>query len=208
MKIRRIIQTSMLALGLLAATAAVSPVAAVGPTALVDPVTIQLGAQNNSGIAGSATLTDLGNNQTRVVIAVTGFTAGTPSPVHIHEGTCTTLNPAVKFPLTNLVDGKSETTVPVALSAVLAAPHAINAHKSAQEASVYVSCGNVVAASTTGTGGQPATGTTGQQPTAAPRTGGGGMSSDNTASMLLAALAALLTLGVAGTTGLLRRRSR
>ena len=142
----RFIQALIPLLGLLA-FAALS-----GPVAAADPVTIQLGAQNNSGISGTATLTDLGNNQTRVVINVTGFQGGTPSPVHIHDGTCASLNPAVKYPLTNLVDGKSETTVPVALSALLAQPHAINAHKSAQEATVYVACGNIAAGG--GTGGQ------------------------------------------------------
>lgn len=177
MKIYRLMRLFIPALGLLLFAALITPVAAA------DPITIQLGAQNNSGITGTATLTDLGNNQTRVTINVTGFTVGTPSPVHIHEGTCATLNPTVKYGLTNLVDGKSETTVPVALSAILAQPHAINAHKSAQEATVYVACGNITAGGGTG----------GQQPGALPTTGGGGMA--RTASPILwMAVAALLVL--------------
>ncbi len=95
-------------------------IAFTGVVAAANPTTIQIGPQNGSGINGTATLTDMGNGQTQVVVNVTGFTAGTPSPIHIHEGTCATLNPAVKFPLSNLVDGKSTTMVPVALSAVLA----------------------------------------------------------------------------------------
>ena len=190
MKVHRFFQALIPMLGLLAFAALGAPVAAA------DPVTIQLGAQNNSGITGTATLTDLGNNQTRVAITVTGFQVGTPSPVHIHDGTCATLNPAVKYPLTNLVDGKSETTVPVALSALLAQPHAINAHKSAQEATVYVACGNITAAGGTG----------GQQPGALPTTGGGGMARTASPS-LWAAVAASLVFGIFGTTAVLRRRA-
>jgi len=131
------------------------------------------------------------------VLNVTGFTTGTPSPVHIHEGTCATLNPAVKFPLTNLVDSKSETTVPVALSALLAQPHAINAHKSAQEANVYIACGNIVSQ-----GG----GTGGQQPGALPTTGGGGMA-PGSSPLVPIAIGLLLTLTVATTLWILRRRA-
>lgn len=164
-------------------------VAFAGSVAAADPITIQIGPQNNSGISGTATLTDMGNGQTQVVVNVTGFTVGTPSPIHIHEGTCATLNPAVKFPLTNLVDGKSTTMVPVALSAVLAQPHAINAHKSAQEATVYVACGNI----------------TSQMPNAVPNTGAGGMAA-GTSPLAPIAIAALLGVVVAGGLYTIRRR--
>ena len=165
-------------------------IAFTGAVAAADPVTIQLGPQNNSGINGTATLTDMGNGQTQVVVNVTGFTAGTPSPIHIHEGTCATLNPAVKFPLSNLIDGKSTTMVPVTLSAVLAQPHAINAHKSAQEASVYVACGNVTA----------------QTPNAVPKTGGGGMAA-GTSSFAPLAIVVLLVLTLLGGFTIMRRRA-
>ncbi len=36
-------------------------VAFAGSVAAADPITIQLGPQNNSGISGTATLTDMGN---------------------------------------------------------------------------------------------------------------------------------------------------
>lgn len=116
-------------------------------------VTIQLAVQNNSGESGTATLTDVGNNQTRVVLNLQGAPAGVSQPVHIHEGTCANLNAQPAFPLTNLSNGASETTVPIALSALLGKPYAINAHKSAQEVSVYVSCGNIVATAGPRTGG-------------------------------------------------------
>jgi len=190
MKIHRLSVATALMLSVIAF------VALSGSVGAADPVTIQLGAQNNSNVSGTATLTDLGNGQTRVVVNVTGFTAGTPSPIHIHEGTCAALNPAVKFPLTNLVGGKSETTVSVALSAILAQPHAINAHKSAQEASVYIACGNIVAQGGTG----------GQQPGSLPATGGGGMA-PGSSPLAPVAIALLLSLAIATTLWTLRRRA-
>ena len=165
-------------------------IALAGPAAAANPITIQVGPQNNSGINGTATLTEMANGQTQVVVNVTGFQAGVPSPIHIHEGTCATLNPAVKFPLTNLVNGQSTTMVNASLTAILGQPHAINAHKSAQEASVYVACGNITA----------------QAPTAAPRTGGGGMAESN-APLAWIAGGTLLAVALAGGLLSLRRRA-
>jgi hypothetical protein len=157
--------------------------------AAVDPVTIQLKTQNNSGQSGTATLTDMGNNTTKVVVDLANSPAG-PQPLHIHEGTCTNLTAQPKYPLTSLMNGKSETTVQVALSDLLASPFAVNAHKSTTEAAVYVACGEIVAAA----------------PTATPRTGGGGMAS-NSSPLAWGAMAALLTITVAGATYALRRRA-
>ena len=174
-------------------------VALAGTAAAVDPVTIQMKVQNNSGQSGTATLTDLGNGTTRVVVETTGAPAG-PQPIHIHEGTCAALNPSVKYALTNMVNGRSETTVNAPLSTLLASPHSVNVHKSAQEAAVYVSCGEIVASAAAGGTG----GTT--QPAATPRTGGGGMA-ENSSPMVWGALAALLTVTVAGAAYTLRRRA-
>lgn len=182
MKMRRLTVVLALALSFL------TFVALAGSAAAADPITIQLKVQNNSGQAGTAVLTDLGNGTTKVVVDTPGGPAG-PQPIHIHEGTCASLNPSPKFALTNMVNGKSETTVNVALTAILAAPHAINIHKSQQEAAVYVSCGEIVA-----------------PPMATPRTGGGGMA-DSGNQLAYGALAALLTVTVAGAAYALRRRA-
>ena len=159
-------------------------------TAAAAAITIPIDAQNGSGISGTATLTDLENGQTRVDIVVTGFQGGTPSPAHIHLGTCATLNPAVLYPLTNVVDGKSTTVVNVATAALLAQPQAINIHKSAQEATVYVACGTIAA----------------QAPTGMPSTGGGGMAQQPTAFLPWALVAIVGTILVAAL-GVLRRRT-
>ncbi|MGI8424713.1 MAG: LPXTG cell wall anchor domain-containing protein [Chloroflexota bacterium] len=117
------------------------------------PVTINLAVQNASGVSGTATLTDIGGGRTRVDVRVAAA-GNTNMPAHIHEGTCANLNPAPKFPLTNVANGTSTTEVSATIAAILAAPHAINLHKSPTEASIYTSCGNVVA----GAAALPATG--------------------------------------------------
>ena len=183
MKLRRVTALLALAIGLMTFLALASGAAAA------DTVTIQLKVQNNSGQSGTATLTDMGNGTTKVVVDTTTPTAAA-QPIHIHEGTCANLNPQPKYPLTTTANGKSETTVNVPLATLLASPYAINIHKSTQEAAVYVSCGEIVA----------------QSPTATPRTGGGGMA-DNSHPLAWGAIAALLTLTVVGTTYTLRRRA-
>jgi len=160
------------------------------PVGAQNSITIQLAAQNNSGQSGTAELTDMGNGMTRVVLNLANSPAG-PQPVHIHQGTCANLNPQPLFPLTNLANGRSETMVNAPLATILAQPHAINAHKSPQEVSVYVACGNVVAAATT---------------PSAPRAGAGGLTGLSM-PLALAATAGLLTL-VVGAATVARRRGQ
>jgi hypothetical protein len=105
-------------------------------------VTVTLDELNDSGVSGTATLTEVGDNQTRVVIDVTGATGD--HPAHIHTGTCDDLNPNPLFPLNNIdADGKSDTTVDVGLAELTGGGFAINLHKSQQEIGVYVACGNI-----------------------------------------------------------------
>lgn len=108
------------------------------------PLTIPLNAQNDSGESGSAILTDMGNGTVRVDVTIVNAPDGVSQPMHIHEGTCADLNPAPKFPLTSLENGGSTTEISATLETLLASPHAINGHKSAEEASVYVFCGDLV----------------------------------------------------------------
>ena len=58
-----------------------------------DSATAKLAPQNNSGESGTATLTKAGDNQTKVVLDVKGAPSGAAQPVHIHKGTCDTLDP-------------------------------------------------------------------------------------------------------------------
>lgn len=80
-----------------------------------------------------------------------------PHPAHIHAGTCADLGDVV-FPLTDVQEDtagerfgaesallvkESETDVPATLSDILAAPHAINIHESADAIQNYIACGDI-----------------------------------------------------------------
>lgn len=105
-------------------------------------LTVELEELNDSGVSGTATLTEAGENQTTVTIKVEGATGD--HPAHIHTGTCDDLNPNPLFPLNNVdANGNSETTVDVGLTELSGGGFAINLHKSAQEIGVYVACGNI-----------------------------------------------------------------
>jgi hypothetical protein len=109
------------------------------------PTQVHLVAQNNSAEQGTATLYD-GVNGLIVRLRVAGGAEGTDQPAHIHKGTCDKLDPKPTYGLKSVHDGQSETTVPgITLAQLHKAPYAINVHKSAKEAAIYVSCGNLVA---------------------------------------------------------------
>jgi hypothetical protein len=157
-------------------------------------ITIQLSAENNSGQNGTATLTDIGGGKTRVDVSVTPGVAGVSQPIHIHDGVCSLGSDlkGVKYPLTNVVDGKSSTEVNATIASLLSTPTAINVHRSAQEVAVYVSCGNILASATTTL---PATGV-----------GGGAVESGNPL-LGYGAIAAALVVAIAGSIIVLRRRA-
>jgi len=108
-----------------------------------DSATAKLAAQNSSGETGTATLTKAGANQTKVVLDVKGAPAGASQPVHIHKGTCDKLDPKPSYPLSPVVNGKSETTVNASLDSLEKGGYAINGHKSAQDVATYVFCGPI-----------------------------------------------------------------
>jgi hypothetical protein len=111
--------------------------------ALDDTVSVKMEALNNSGQNGSATLLPEGN-KTKVVIDIPGMPAGAAEPAHIHMGQCDKLDKAPKWPLEPVKGGRSVTVLPVSLDTILKDKTAINVHKSAAEAQVYVSCGNII----------------------------------------------------------------
>ncbi|MFY9664044.1 MAG: hypothetical protein WAL67_01255 [Candidatus Cybelea sp.] len=104
--------------------------------------TITMNEQNGSGESGTATLTQVGDD-VQVVITLKGGPATTPQPAHIHTGTCAKLG-GVVYPLSNVVDGASTSTVKgVTIDKLLTATHAINVHESAANLDKYVACGNI-----------------------------------------------------------------
>lgn len=111
--------------------------------ALDDVVTVTLESQNNSGQSGFATMVPEGNT-TKVVIEIPNMPAGVAQPAHIHLGRCDKLDKEPKWNLQAVKGGRSVTVVPVSLDTILKQRTAINVHKSAAEAQIYVACGNIV----------------------------------------------------------------
>jgi Cu/Zn superoxide dismutase len=105
------------------------------------PLTIPLKPENASGESGTAMLTDTPAGL-RVVISLKGAPAA-PQPAHIHMGSCAKLNPTPKYPLSNVVAGKSTTVVKGIKIAQLVGKTAINVHKSLTDIPTYVACGDI-----------------------------------------------------------------
>ncbi|HEX7018283.1 MAG TPA: hypothetical protein VF209_05255 [Patescibacteria group bacterium] len=106
--------------------------------------TIVLSEQNELGQSGTAVINSDADGKTVVTLTMTGGEFPLPQPAHVHDGSCP--NPgAVKYPLTNVVDGSSVTTLDVMYDDFVSMSDkmAINVHKSAAEASVYTACGDV-----------------------------------------------------------------
>ncbi|HEY7030602.1 MAG TPA: hypothetical protein VH482_04695 [Thermomicrobiales bacterium] len=169
---------------------------------------VTLNELNDSGVSGTATLTDNGDGTTTVEIHVDGATGD--HPAHIHQGTCDDLDPNPQYPLANIdANGDSTTDVEVSLDDLLASPHAVNLHQSADNIGTYIACGNIEAAGGETTGN--ATATVAPTPTettatTAPDTGVGPTSTSSSNAALLAGLAALAVAMVLGGVALRRRR--
>jgi hypothetical protein len=117
-------------------------VAQLSAAAATSTLTINISAQNSSGESGTATLTQVGAD-VKVVLAIKGAPATTPQPAHIHDGTCANLG-GVAYPLSNVVNGASTTTVKgVTIDKLLGGKYAINVHESAANLSKYVACGEI-----------------------------------------------------------------
>lgn len=111
--------------------------------AMSEGVKIDLKEQNESSESGTATLVEK-DGKVMVTLNLTGSPAQVVQPAHIHMGSCPKVG-EVKYPLTSPVDGKSETTLEVSLDQLKGeVPLAINVHKSASEAQIYVACGDLV----------------------------------------------------------------
>src|SRR5262245_18268765 len=129
-------------LGVVLAMVAMLGVVGASRTEAAGPVTVQLAPQNASGESGTATLTEAGG-KTKVAVEIKGQPASVPQPIHVHKGTCKQLDPKPAYGLTTLADGKSETTIDASLGSLQAGGFAINGHKSAQDVSTYVFCGDI-----------------------------------------------------------------
>lgn len=128
-----------------------------------DMVTIDLNDQNDSGVTGTATLTDNGDDTTTVEIELEGSPEGGSHPAHFHDGTSCDQNEPIVHPLENVEDGMSTSTVEESLDDLVGDNYYLNIHLSEEEIATVVACGDeyVEMAGTPDTGGGAMSGSTG-----------------------------------------------
>ncbi len=119
-------------------------IALIGSASAANSVTINLDPINNSGISGTAVLTDMGA-QTQIVVTINNEPSGASEPIHVHTGQCGPTLGGVKFPLKNVEGGTSTTTINTSLASLQTGGFAINAHESAANIKNYIACGNIPA---------------------------------------------------------------
>ena len=105
-------------------------------------VTASLDELNGSEQTGTATLSAVGEDRTRVVVQVSNA-PDEAQPAHIHKGSCDELDPNPAFPLESLENGRSNTVVDASLDDLQASAYAINVHKLEAKAKTYVACGDL-----------------------------------------------------------------
>lgn len=105
-------------------------------------ITVKLEPQGGSGRSGIAVLAEI-QGKVKVVMNLSGPSGGVLRPAHIHSGSCPDVG-AVKYPLSSLADGASQTDLDISLDELMTQqPLAINIHKSSDEPSIYLACGNI-----------------------------------------------------------------
>ncbi|MEK7138093.1 MAG: hypothetical protein AAB787_01150 [Patescibacteria group bacterium] len=113
------------------------------PEVVVKSFSATIAALNESGLSGTARVTD-SEGKAKVVVNLTGTQASAAEPAHLHIGTCTNLGEP-KYALSPIVNGVSETVLDVSVDEVSAnLPLALNIHKSETEMDANIACGDLV----------------------------------------------------------------
>lgn len=122
---------------LCAALAAAVPVQA--PADGSGTVVVTLDSLNGSGESGTATLKPAGS-KTVVTIRLSGG-SDVEQPAHFHAGTCEKYEPRPLYPLNDVVDGKSTTTLDVPIAKLTGGDLIVNVHKSYADIATQAACG-------------------------------------------------------------------
>lgn len=103
---------------------------------------VDMKALNGSGQTGTATITRVYKGKQTVTISLDNEPAGASEPAHIHPGSCSKVSPVPKVVLSNVVGGKSVTSIPAL--ATENGNWSIVVHKgSGADMKVYVACGDI-----------------------------------------------------------------
>jgi hypothetical protein len=108
------------------------------------PVKFTLHPQNHSGETADVVMTEADGNTIVTVTTQNGPGAAVAQPIHIHKGTCDTLDPKPMYPLSTLQNGTSTTTLKgMTIEQLEASDFAINVHHSTSDVPTYYACGNI-----------------------------------------------------------------
>jgi hypothetical protein len=99
---------------------------------------LQLREQNGSAQSGTATLTVVDDDRTRIAVELSNPPQAS-QPSHVHPGSCDDLGPPVAA-LSNVVAGRAETVVDLSLEELRTGELVVHAHKTAQEYDTSVAC--------------------------------------------------------------------
>ena len=115
---------------------------APSPQAKSGQVVVKLTQLNNSGESGTAVLEEK-DGYVIVTLNVAGGKSGIAQPAHLHTNSCPGLG-AIKYPLKNVVNGTSVTTLNLTLAQLKKElPLAVNVHESTDNIKNYVACGEI-----------------------------------------------------------------
>lgn len=95
-----------------------------------------------AGVGGTVTFTEVNSSSTTVTINLTGAPAGGVHPAHIHDGVKFS-GGGIAFPLTDVVNSISVTTVSQSYDALTSYNGYVNVHLSAAELTTVVATTNI-----------------------------------------------------------------
>lgn len=117
------------------AAGATGPAAADGGRTVV----ITMTALNGSGESGTTTLRAQGNKTVITIKLVNG--SGVEQPAHFHTGTCDKYTPRPLYPLEDVVNGSSTTTLDIPIDRLVGGDLIVNVHKSYADIATQAACG-------------------------------------------------------------------
>jgi hypothetical protein len=107
-----------------------------------ETASLPLQALDDLGVTGTASITALNDEQTDILIQLTGDRVTGGHLAHLHLGTCDNLSNDYTLDLENIdADGFSETTVDIPFDELLTGGYAINVHASEDDYDTWFVCG-------------------------------------------------------------------
>ena len=113
-----------------------------GAEVVDDRASLPLSGLDNNGVTGIVSLTKVNDDQTDIIIQLSGSAISGGHIAHLHLGTCDDLSDEGTIDLSNVDStGLSETTVDVPFTDLLEGGYAVNVHQSETDYETWLVCG-------------------------------------------------------------------